>query len=94
MNRIRFEEEELTLVGAFAARTRQETIDVLKGALDVIEGTREDLSDEEMILLLSSTIEKLQQAEDEYFYSLDLQEYLNNIEGADDGNGSICSLQG
>lgn len=86
MNRIRFEEEELTLVGAFAARTRQETIDFLKGTLDVIEGTREDLSDEEMILLLSSTIEKLQQAEGEYFYSLDLQEYLNNIEGADDGN--------
>ena len=86
MNRIRFEEEELTLVGAFAARTRQETIDFLKGTLDVIEGTREDLSDEEMNLLLSSTIEKLQQAEDEYFYSLDLQEYLNNIEGADDGN--------
>lgn len=80
MNQIRFEEDELTLVSAFAARTREETIDVLKGALDVIEETKEDLSDEEMILLLSSTIEKLQQTEDELFYSLSLQEYLNNIE--------------
>lgn len=86
MNQIRFEENELTLVSAFAARTREETIDVLKGALDVIEETKEDLSDEEMILLLSSTIEKLQQTEDELFYSLSLQEYLNNIEEADDEN--------
>ena len=86
MNKIRFEEDELTLVSAFAARTREETIDVLKGALDVIEETKEDLSDEEMILLLSSTIEKLQQTEDELFYSLSLQEYLNNIEEADDEN--------
>ena len=86
MNQIRFEEDELTLVSAFAARTREETIDVLKGALDVIEETKEDFSDEEMILLLSSTIEKLQQTEDELFYSLSLEEYLNNIEEADDEN--------
>ena len=83
MSQIRFEEDELTLVGAFAAKTRQETIDALRGALDVIEETKEDLSDEEMILLLSSTIEKLQHTEDELFYSLSLQEYLNNIEAAD-----------
>lgn len=86
MSRIRFEEDELALMSAFAARTRQETIDALKGALDVIEETKEGLSDEEMILLLSSTIEKLQQAEDELFYSLSLREYLNNIEEADDEN--------
>lgn len=86
MNQIRFEEDELTLMSAFVARSREETIDVLKGALDVIEETKKDLSDEEMILLLSSTIEKLQQTEDELFYSLSLQEYLNNIEEADDEN--------
>jgi hypothetical protein len=86
MSQIRFEEDELTLVGAFAAKTRQETIDALRGALDVIEETKEDLSDEEMILLLSSTIEKLQHTEDELFYSLSLQEYLNNIEEVDDEN--------
>ena len=39
-----------------------------------------------MILLLSSTIEKLQQVEDDYFYSLDLREYLNNIKEDDDEN--------
>lgn len=86
MSQIRFEEDELTLVGAFAAKTRQETIDALRGALDLIEETKEDLSDEEMILLLSSTIEKLQHTEDELFYSLSLQEYLNNIEEVDDEN--------
>ena len=86
MSRIRFEEEELTLMGIFASRTRQETIDILKGALEAVEDTKEDASDEEMLLLLSSTIEKLQQEEDEFFYSLNLREYLNNIEEADDGN--------
>ena len=84
MSQTRFDEDELTLVAAYAARTREETIDVLKGALDVIEETKEDLSDEEMILLLSSTTEKLQQVEDDYFYSLDLREYLNNIEEVND----------
>ena len=64
----------------------EETIDILKGTLDVLEDTKEDVSDEEMILLLSSTIEKLQQVEDDYFYSLDLREYLNNIKEDDDEN--------
>lgn len=86
MSRISFEEEELTLMGTFAARTREETIDILKGALEVVEDTKEEASDEEMLLLLSSTIEKLQQVEDEFFYSLNLQEYLNNIEEVDDEN--------
>lgn len=86
MSQTRFDEDELTLVAAFSARTREETIDILKGTLDVLEDTKEDVSDEEMILLLSSTIEKLQQVEDDYFYSLDLREYLNNIEEDDDEN--------
>ena len=86
MLQTRFYEDELPLVAAYAARTREETIDILKGTLDVLEDTKEDVSDEEMILLLSSTIEKLQQVEDDYFYSLDLREYLNNIEEDDDEN--------
>lgn len=79
MNRIEFEAEELTLMSIFSAKTRQETIDVLKNVLDVLEDGKEDVSDEEMIVLLSSTIEKLQQIEDAFFYSMDFQEYLNNI---------------
>lgn len=86
MSQTRFDEDELTLVTAYAARTREETIDILKGTLDVLEDTKEDVSDEEMILLLSSTIEKLQQVADDYFYSLDLREYLNNIKEDDDEN--------
>lgn len=79
MNRIEFDAEELTLMGIFSAKTRQETIDVLKNVLDILESDREDVSDEEMIVLLCSTIEKLQQIEDAFFYSMDFQEYLNNI---------------
>ena len=39
-----------------------------------------DEQDEEMEAILSSLIEKLQQIRDQHFYSLNLQEYLNNIE--------------
>ena len=36
MSQTRFDEDELTLVAAYAARTREETIDILKGTLDVL----------------------------------------------------------
>lgn len=85
MSQIRFDEEELTLVSAFAEKTRQETIDVLKEMLDVLDTDQNETSADEMILLISSTVEKLQQIEDRYFYSIDLQQYLNNIREDDYG---------
>ncbi|MGN8850571.1 hypothetical protein [Bariatricus sp. HCP28S3_C2] len=48
----------------------------LDETLDVLEETKEDVSDEEMIEILSSLIEKLQQIEDKYYYTLDLDSYL------------------
>lgn len=76
MKPVKFEENELMVMAIFAEKTRQDTVMTLKEALEVLEETKEDVSDEEMIEILSSLIEKLQQIEDKYYYTLDLDSYL------------------
>lgn len=76
MKPVKFEENELMVMAIFAEKTRQDTVGTLKETLDVLEETKEDVSDEEMIEILSSLIEKLQQIEDKYYYTLDLDSYL------------------
>ena len=76
MKPVKFEENELMVMAIFAEKNRQDTVMTLKEALEVLEETKEDVSDEEMIEILSSLIEKLQQIEDKYYYTLDLDSYL------------------
>ena len=76
MKPVKFEENELMVMAIIAEKTRQDTVATLKETLDVLEETKEDVSDEEMIEILSSLIEKLQQIEDKYYYTLDLDSYL------------------
>ena len=76
MKPVKFEENELMVMAIFAEKTRQDTVGALKETLDVLEETKEDVSDEEMIEIVSSMIEKLQQIEDKYYYTLDLDSYL------------------
>ena len=76
MKPVKFEENELMVMAIFAEKTRQDTVATLKETLDVLEESKEDVSDEEMIEILSSLIEKLQQIEDKYYYTLDLDSYL------------------
>lgn len=76
MKPVKFEENELMVMAIFAEKTRQDTVMTLKEALEVLEETKEDVSDEELIEIVSSLIEKLQQIEDKYFYTLDLDSYL------------------
>ena len=76
MKPVKFEENELMVMAIFAEKTRQDTVEALKETLDVLEEKKEDVSDEEMIEILSSLIEKLQQIEDKYYYTLDLDSYL------------------
>ena len=78
---MKFEENELMVMAIFAEKTRQDTVRTLKEALEVLEETKEDVSDEEMIEIVSTLIEKLQQIEDKYFYTLDLDSYLLAEEG-------------
>ena len=76
MKPVKFEENELMVMAIFAEKTRQDTVRTLKETLEVLEETKEDVSDEEMIEIVSTLIEKLQQIEDKYFYTLDLDSYL------------------
>ena len=76
MKPVKFEENELMVMAIFAEKTRQDTVGALKETLDVLEETKEDVSDEEMSEIVSSMIEKLQQIEDKYYYTLDLDSYL------------------
>ena len=76
MKPVKFEENELMVMAIFAEKTRQDTVGTLNETLDVLEETKEDVSDEEIIGIVSSLIEKLQQIEDKYYYTLDLDSYL------------------
>lgn len=76
MKPVKFEQNELMVMAIFAEKTRQDTVNTLKETLEVLEDTKEDITDEEMIEIVSSLIEKLQQIEDKYFYSLELDSYL------------------
>lgn len=80
MKKIYFEQDELTLMAIYSAQTKQETIRALKEALEDLEQEEADEADLDMPDILSSLIEKLQLIEDKYYYSVDLQEYLNDIE--------------
>lgn len=80
MKKVSFEEDELAVMALFAAKTKQETIEVLTETLDVLKESEEDITDEEMIGVVASLIEKLQEIEDKFFYSLDLEAYLYDME--------------
>ena len=80
MKKIYFEQDELTLMAIYSAQTKQETIRALKETLQELEQEEADEADLDMPDILSSLIEKLQLIEDKYYYSIDLQEYLNDIE--------------
>ena len=81
MKPVKFEENELRVMAIFAEKTRQDTVMALKEALEVLGETKEDVSDEEMIKIVSTLIEKLQRIEDKYFYTLDMDSYLLAEEG-------------
>ena len=84
MRPVEFDENELMLMAIFAEKTKQETIDTLKDTLELLEEPTENVPDEEMIEIVSTLIEKLQQIEDEYFYALEFDDYMQEMEDYDD----------
>lgn len=84
MRNVNLEENELTITAIFQQHTKEETIQTLKEALEVLEqeesDPENDTENDEMIEIINSTVGKLQQIEDKYYYSLDLNYYLNNLE--------------
>lgn len=83
MKLVEFDENELMLMAIFAEKTKQETIDTLKDTLELLEEPTENVQDEEMIEIVSTLIEKLQQIEDKYFYALDFDDYMQEMEDYD-----------
>ena len=84
MRTVEFDENELMLMAIFAEKTKQETIDTLKDTLELLEEPTENVPDEEMIEIVSVLIEKLQQIEDKYFYALEFDDYMQEMEDYDD----------
>ena len=84
MRSVEFDENELMLMVIFAEKTKQETIDTLKDTLELLEEPTENVPDEEMIEIVSVLIEKLQQIEDKYFYALEFDDYMQEMEDYDD----------
>lgn len=84
MRPVEFDENELMLMAIFAEKTKQETIDALKDTLELLEEPTENVPDEEMIEIVSSLIEKLQQIEDKYFYAIEFDDYMQKMEDYDD----------
>ena len=80
MRSVEFDENELMLMAIFAEKTKQETIDTLKDTLELLEEPTENVPDEEMIEIVSTLIEKLQQIEDKYFYALEFDDYMQEME--------------
>ena len=80
MRNVNLEENELTITAIFQQRTKEETIQTLKEAMDVLEQEEDGPENEELIEIINSTVGKLQQIEDRYYYFLDLNYYLNNLE--------------
>lgn len=80
MKPVDFDENELIVMAIFAEKTKQETIETLKEALETLEESVANPTDDEMIQIVSSLIEKLQQIEDKYFYAIDMDYYLRETE--------------
>ena len=66
---IQFEENEYLLIAMFQEENRQATIDRIHNVIPYIG------RDEEMLVLINSTLEKLWFLTDEAFLALDLEEY-------------------
>ena len=68
MRNVNLEENELTITAIFQQHTKEETIQTLKEALEVMEQEESDPENDEMIEIINSTVGKLQQIEDKCYY--------------------------
>lgn len=80
MSRVTFEQDELAVIALFQENTRKDTIAILKDTLEALEETNDSPMEEELLHTIASAIDKLQLLEDKYYYSLNLDAYLNNLE--------------
>ena len=65
----RFEENEMILMAMFQKETRRQTMEDISAIIPFIA------EDEEMILLVNQTLEKMRDLSDDDYLNLDLEEY-------------------
>lgn len=65
----RFEENEMILMAMFQRETRRQTMEDISAIIPFIA------EDEEMILLVNQTLEKMRDLSDDDYLNLDLEEY-------------------
>ncbi len=80
MKCISLNHDELMILGCFHEENKTETIALLDDTRNVLKEVRMDESDDEMIQLLSTAIRKLEQMDETAYDSLNLQEYLNDLQ--------------
>lgn len=80
MRCISLNHDELMIIGCFYEGSKEETILLLEDTRNVLKEVRMDESDDEMIQLLKTAIEKLKKMDEAAFASLDLQKYLNDLQ--------------
>lgn len=66
---IRFEENEYILIAMFRKENRQATIDKINSVIPYVD------KEEEMLMLINSTLEKLRSLSDKAFQNMDLELY-------------------
>lgn len=59
---------------------RKKDIGIWNCTLEALEEAKEDPLEDDLLETIASAISKLQMIEDKYYYSLDLNRYLNNLE--------------
>ena len=80
MRCISLNHDELMILGCFHEENKTETIALLDDTRNVLKEVRMDESDDEMIQMLETAIEKLKKMDEATFASLDLQKYLNDLQ--------------
>ena len=80
MKCISLNHDELMILGCFHEENKTETIALLEDIMNVLKEVRIDLSDDDMIQLLSTAIRKVEQMDEAAYDSLNLQEYLNDLQ--------------
>lgn len=78
MRKVRLEADEMFVAALFAAGTRQHTLEAAAEAISYVE------DDVETYQVVISTIEKLKQMSDEDFQQLDLEAFLQSVEGEEE----------
>lgn len=80
MRKVKFEAEGLMMIALFKGESRKDTIRILENMMKVLVDTRGNDANEELVKLVTSTVDKLRMVGDTTYDSLDLEYYVQDWE--------------